>query len=277
MWKYAFQFSLCRKYKGRSHGKPGDFVYEHVSYCRACQYNCRMMFWNEQVHDEHRFEVHWDRIEDDNIMYWRGDLGEEYHLPIPESPYLRREGVKGKEVLFDLFENGGRLEHTCHYGRMPENILFCPFVEEGRKWPKGGMEGYEAEIKITVVGMVDQSPPGRWQWIVAKEFELSLPLPFRTILGDWIEVDGWFRFRGHKASRNKKKKVEFVPRVGQENRLFRNVPKGTKLKIKWEELMIPGPCLGGKIWAYYAVLTKLNGFGRNKEREILSEGSGGKE
>ena len=199
-------------------------------------------------------------------MGWSGDDREEYRPPFPESPFLRGEGLKGKEMLYDLIESGGRKQHTCMQGRMPCNILFSPFVREGRRWPKGGSGGYLINIKVTLIGMVDQNPPGRWQWVVSERFFLKFPPSMESILGEGLEIDGWFRFMGQKAKRKKKKNVLFIAR--QKGKMMEKVPKGTKIEVEWDEMVIPAPCAGVTLWAAYATMTKLSAFGKCRPEDV---------
>ena len=191
---------------------------------------------------------------------WRGDLGSEYQLPISDSPFLRGAFLKGNETLCDLVDSGGRRHHTCVQGRMPWNVVFQPFVLDRTNKPEGGMTRYDAYIRVTMVGMVEQNTPGRWQWVGYQEFSLPIPLPFRKILGEWLRVDGWFLFMGEKASRGKGKKMIFIPKDSRKMR--KCVPKGTRLRLFWDEFLLPAPCVGVTLWAAYASLIDLKWSGR---------------
>ena len=81
-------------------------------------------------------------------------------------------------------------EHSCVQRRIPHNIHFTPFASIGTRWPVGGEDGFECKIKITLVGMVQQDTPGRWQWILPLSFDLLIPMPYRPILGNEL-AGGW--------------------------------------------------------------------------------------
>ena len=189
-------------------------------------------------------------MEREKKINWRGDSGAEFRVPIPESPFSRGVGLTDKEKLFDLIESGGRRFHTCAQSRMPSNLQFPPFVRKGFELPPLDMDGYKATIVVTLVGMVDQSPAGRWQWVVEEEFALPLPLPLRSILGDWLKVDGWFKFVGEKASRLSGQRVAFIARNPKV--LTQYLPKKTTLTVVWKEYLLPAPCVGVTLWAVCA-------------------------
>ena len=254
-----------RNFVGTPRAGEAKPVYDDPSVCGACSYNVRVVFWDRERHNNDRLHSHWDRLERTGQVEWTGELGSVYQVPVPDSPFLRGEGVRGKERLYDLVNSGGGRTHTCAQGRMPCNLNFTPFVPRGLEKPREGFDAYEAEIVVTLVGMVEQSPAGKWQWIVAEEINLPLPKPLRGILGDGLQIEGWFRFRGEKASRQKKRKVRFHPRY--EKKLRSHLPETTRLRVLWEEYLLPAPCVGVTLWAAYATMTGLWGL----TREVFDE------
>ena len=150
-------------------------------------------------------------------------------------------------------------------GGCQQILQFTPFVPKGQEWPRGGENGYFGTIRICVVGMVQQHPPGRWQWVFPMNFDLLLPRPYKPILGDRLYVDGWFYFSGEKASRKVKTDMIFHPK--NEDKLLREVPKGTRLKVEWQGLLLPAPTKGVTIWGAFAVLENLEGLGDDKDFE----------
>ena len=96
-----------------------------------------------------------------------------------------------------------------------------------------------------------------------KQFSLQLPLSLKRILGETLEIDGWFELRGQRASRIKKKRIKFIEE--KEGKLQKNLPKGTELRVTWEELLLPWPGKGIIWWGAFAQLKQIRGYGKNKE------------
>ena len=271
------EFVVFRIYIGTRgrHDMPSE--YEDPSICPGCNFNVDTLYWAKQRHDNHRLHALWDKLEREGKVNWRGDSGTEFRVPVPESPFSRGMGLTEKERLYDLIESGGRRLHTCAQSRIPSALQFPPFVRKGFEQPPMDMDSYSATIKVVLVGMVDQSPAGRWQWVVSEEFALPLPLPLRRILGDWLQVDGWFKFVGEKASRLTGQRVTFIPR--RPKVLSQNLPKETSLTVIWEEYLLPAPCVGVTLWAACARLTELQWSKRTglKEGESSEVKEGGSE
>ena len=87
-----------------------------------------------------------------------------------------------------------------------------------------------------------------------------------SILGEGLEVEGWFRFMGEKAKRRKKKNILFIAK--QKGKMMERVPKGTTIEVEWGEMVIPAPCAGVTLWAAFATMTKLSAFGKCRPEDL---------
>ena len=229
----------------------------------ACKANCDTHFWNRERYNGIRSEVVWEKLEAGNEVIWEGDRKTPYNPGFVMSPFPLKEELKGKNSVYDMWESGSGFTHTCKFGRMPHNIEFQPFLPAGTKWPRGGEEGYLADIKITIVGCVEQDTPGKWKWVGRHKFELKLPWSLRKILGKTLKIDTWIEIRGEKAIRGKKKKMRWME--ADEGKMQKAMPKGTTLTVTWEEVLLPWPGKGMIVWGVFAQLTRLQGLGLTKQ------------
>ena len=133
-----------------------------------------------------------------------------------------------------------------------------PFLPRGREREKSGAGGYEATIRFNIGGMVDQCPGGRWEWVGRKTATLDVPEGLRKIFGRCFCIDGWFRIMGEAASRRKKRTVEFQEHT--KGVLLENVPATTKIKVEWEDWLVPAPCFGITIWVICAEVVEWKPF-----------------
>ena len=158
----------------------------------------------------HRLDIFWDRVENSFLSMWQGDKNEDFRPRIPNSPFIRENE---KERIIDLMESGQGKLHTCVQSRIPNNLEMQPFLPPGSIWKSKGKSGYTAKIRISVLGMVEQNPEGRWQWVSVEKLRLAIPGPMISVLGEWIEIDGWIRLSGERLTR-KKKKILGIQREG---------------------------------------------------------------
>ena len=224
-------------------------------------------FFSGIMSDIMEFDRRWFGKRWRRIIRWNGkEIGRPPYNPgYVMSPFpLLEEDQNEKIKIYDMWESGSGFTHTCKYGRIPHNVAFQPFLPAGRKWPRGGEEGYEATIRITLVGCVDQdTTPGRWKWVSRQKYDFELPWSLRKILGKVLKVDTWLEIRGEKAVRDKKKDMRWMET--EDGRMQRAMPKGTKLEVEWDELIFPSPGRGIIIWGVFAQLIKLQGLGLTKE------------
>ena len=203
-------------------------------------------------HANHRLSVFFDRIDNaGGRAIWTGDKeGEEYHYPICHSaPYDREEVLKGKGRM-EILESGGGLAHSCQMMKIPGELPMKAFLEKGRDKVRWTTRGYSVTIRIYVGGMVDQNPGGKWEWVGHKTADLPVPAGFHSIFGKNFHIDGWFRISGEPVSRRKRRTVEFRER--QPGLLLDSVPSTTRMKVEWEDWLIPAPCFGITIWLFCA-------------------------
>ena len=224
--------------------------------CEACCSDVRLAFWDRRRHDNHRLAIFFDRMDKAGRGVWCGDRESgDYHYPgCLTSPFPREEIVKGYRGRIEMMESGGGLEHNCAARRVPRDLPIRPFLGRGKEKPKPGNEGYEVTIRFHVGGMVDQCPGGRWEWVGRKTVELMVPVGLRDIFGPSFYIDGWIRIMGEAASRRKRRTVEFVE--FRKGALLENVPASTKVKVEWEDWLIPAPCFGMTIWVICAEVVK---------------------
>ena len=121
----------------------------------------RLLFWDSQRHNNHRLDVHWDRVEHEKIL-WIGEVmrGKSIDRLFPSLRFLRGEGLKGKEMLFDLVESG-RWQTSYLSSRTNAKQHCCSVLSYTRGYGDGQKVVQvvtKLTIKITLVGMVDQSP-----------------------------------------------------------------------------------------------------------------------
>ena len=225
-------------------------MYTNPMMCPACNVDAQTSFWDRRIYMNHRLDLHWDRVENCATSIWSGDHGEDYH-PRGSNTSVFPE-LPNKETLFDLVESGLGKCHTCIQGRIPSNLPIEPFLSIKSPWVKKGRQGHYGKIEISVVGMVEQNPECRWQWVTSELFTLALPPALASIFGEKLVIDGWFRLCGERLSRRKKRVLEFKERVA--GRMKEGVPRGTKLDIEWSEKFVPAPCHGVTVWGIYAKL-----------------------
>ena len=244
-----------------SEGERSSFT-DHTL-CMACKANSDLIFWNEERYNGIRSEVVWEKMEENNEVKWKGDRRPPYNPGFVLSPFPPVDEDKGKIHYYDMWESGCGFSHSCKFGRIPHNVEFQPFLPAGTKWPKGGEEGYIANIKITLVGCVEQDTPGKWKWVSRQKFDFELPWSLRKILGKTLKIDTWVEVRGEKAIRGKKKKIRWME--SEHGRMQKAAPKGTTLTVTWEETLLPWPGRGMIVWGVYAQLTRLQGLGLTKQ------------
>ena len=219
--------------------------------CAACHVDAQLSFWDRRVYLNHRLDIFWDRVENSFLSMWQGDKNEDFRPRIPNSPFIRENE---KERIIDLMESGQGKLHTCVQSRIPNNLEMQPFLPPGSIWKSKGKSGYTAKIRISVLGMVEQNPEGRWQWVSIEKLRLAIPGPMISVLGEWIEIDGWIRLSGERLTRKKRRFLEFKER--ESGKILEGVPVGTKLVIEWEERFMPTTCHGVHVWGVYASLVE---------------------
>ena len=220
--------------------------------CEGCRADMRLAFMDRRRHDNHRLAIFFDRMDDTGRLVWCGDRdSEEYHYPgCLTSPFAKDEAVRGGRGRLEMMESGGGLEHSCLAIRIPREMPMRPFLPRGRTWESPGTGGLEVTIRFYIGGMVDQCPGGRWEWVGRKTAELMVPDALHFVFGRCFKIDGWFRIMGEAASRRKRRVVEFRER--QKGTLLENVPASTRMKVEWEDWLVPAPCFGITIWVICA-------------------------
>ena len=204
----------------------------------------------------HRLDLHWDRVENSATSIWSGDHGADFRVRVAESPF---ESVQNpKEKTFDLLESGQGKGHTCVQRRIPGTLPIEPFVSMGSSWTKKGRRGYFGKIEISVMGMVEQNPEGKWQWVTSELFSLPIPPPLVEVFGEKLVIDGWFRLCGERLTRRKKRFFEFKEKIP--GKIQEGVPESTKIEIVWVEKFVPAPCHGITVWGVYAKLIDWKGW-----------------
>ena len=218
--------------------------------CPACQVDAHSSFWERRIYLNHRLDLHWDRVENSATSIWSGDHGEDFRARIVESPFVKAHNPK--EKTYDLLESGQGKRHTCVQGRIPATLPIEPFLPAERSWTKKGNRGYFGKIEISVMGMVEQNPEGKWQWITSELFSLPIPPPLSKVFGEKLVVDGWFRLCGERMTRRKRRSFEFQEK--NPGKINENVPEGTRIEIEWVEKFVPATCHGITVWGLYAKL-----------------------
>ena len=200
----------------------------------------------------HRLDLHWDRVENSATSLWSGDHGEDFRVRVVETPFVNVQNPK--EKIYDLLESGQGKGHTCVQGRIPGTLPIEPFLPAGMSWTKKGSRGYFGRIEISVMGMVEQNPEGKWQWVTSELFSLPIPPPLVKIFGERLVVDGWFRLCGERMTRRRRRFLEFQEK--KPGKIQENIPKGTKVEIEWVEKFVPATCHGITVWGIYAKLVE---------------------
>ena len=224
----------------------------------------KINYMGRRRHDNHRLSLFWDWSEG-TCIHLRGDRGEIFQISQPfGSPFLRGDYLQGLERVGGLYLSGfGRL-HTCEMARMPGNAAIKPFLEEGQKCVRPGWRGHRLQLRITLMGMVDQESEHRWEWVGHKSFSLRIPASMHGVLGEELEVSGWFRAMGERASRNRRRELEFRPKP--EKIISKHLPEKTSINIEWEEFLIPAPCTGVTWWGAYMEVLKWEAGEANSGR-----------
>ena len=223
----------------------GDTVYDDPVNCRGCMADFRRLFLGERRHNNLRYDMFFEEMERD-VVTMEGDKKEKFRIaPAVNCPFKRGDYLpRGKAETTDAIITGFGKHHTCELNRIPGNVEVKPLLPAGSRWK--GDKVNEIKMRVTVMGAVNQDAPGRWEWSGVLGFELEFPEALHPILGSTFVVDNWFRFYGEKASRKKKKEVDF------DGDVTTDCPDTTKLDVEFEVFFVPAPCPGLILWGAYA-------------------------
>ena len=90
-------------------------------------------------------------------------------------PFNREDVVSGKGEVVSNFEFGDMGEKASFVRTWTNGIdVGNQAISRDRvgRGASGGARGLRATIKLTLVGRINQTPGGRWQWLSAPYFEL---------------------------------------------------------------------------------------------------------
>ena len=220
--------------------------------CDACHEDVEKAVWEKKRYDNRRVEIFQRRMIKEGLIKG-GDKSDEYPWPEVETPFDRDEVASGKEKLYPILSSGmGEKLHSCVLGRMASTLEIKPFLPIGSEKVRAGIHGLAGTIRLTLVGRINQSPGGRWQWLTAPCYELVIPPCLHHLLGDRIVVDGYMRAFGEQVSRRKSRFFSFIER--EPGTLWKNIPEDSDIGFLFEEVLIPMSCCGTTEWVIYAEL-----------------------
>ena len=218
--------------------------------CLGCAGDDRVEFWDKRRSDQRRLDELWDEVEKHGLGEMLGDRKDDYRIPNPCVLFERGEHLQGKERQVDFSESGAGKAHTCLEGRIPETIEIKAFMPVGTQEPEWDSKLKTLVVDLTVIGMVNQSPGGRWELRWPVNFRLALPKAVRKIFGNAINIEGELKFWGQQALRRKERFIAFRETV--RGRMEDELVEDIILKLEWHECLLPAPCYGLTAWMVYA-------------------------
>ena len=218
--------------------------------CQACVKDSETLFWDRRREDCRRFAALLDRMKLGEVEEEGGEEEEGCHGFSSTTFDIEK---RKRQAISQLMETGhDAIFHSCDFGGVLGKIDKKPFLEKGRGWVTEGKKGFKVGICLTIKGVVDGDPPGRWIHTSQKRFVLYFPKEFHQVLGETMEISGEFIMVGEKPLRQKKTRVGFVEKT--EGLAFANVPPNTQVEIFWEESLLRAPFSGLRWWGVEAVV-----------------------
>ena len=231
--------------------------FEDPTHCPGCVIDMKNIFIEGRRHDNQRVDVFWDLTERTSVTLG-GDRKLDFQITHPvDSPFVRGDYSESDERIMNIFETGFGKRHICELARIPGNVGIKPMLEKGKQWVKAGSCGHHCVLRITLMGTVPQGVEGRWEWVGRKRFEMPIPSGLESLLGSKLEVDGWFRANGLRASRRRKPCLEFIEK--SKGAWEKHLPNKTSVNLWFDEFLIPSPCPGIILWGAYMEMLEWKG------------------